>query len=613
MAVEDPVYVEALSAVDAGDMQRARDLLTRLLQRESNRVEYWLLMSSVVETSKERTFCLKEVLRLDPLNIHAKRGMIMMGALPPDDKLAFPARLQKRSWDVTLIKSEYEPKKVGKVWLRLPLYLLGLTVAIVLIVVAVIGITSRPKAVAVVPTRPTYDLRPIALATTAVPQIGGTPYPTLTGQPTAPWQGMLTLTPTPLYFSTPISRIEDYNIALRAYRRGEWDTALLHFNNVIKTEPNALDVYYYLGEINRFQEKYNEAVKYYEKALNVNQDFAPGYLGRGRARLAEGQDSTKNIRGDFLKALEKDPYMGEAYLEIGFLDLDSGDAETALTYLQQADVLLPSSQLVSYGLARGYAQLDETDNALALAEETIRRDPSYLPAYLIQATMLQAKGDLEGSLTALQTLAYFGDPNADVQTMLARVYLEQGNDELAQAALDLSLSLDKRQFDALMMRAELYMKYEEYDKAMKDFTAAYGLDNDSFAASLGRGRVFLMQERYSDAYDQIGNSKRLAQNDSDMAAFYYYRALTLEKINPNSALKDWQSLLELPEGSASQNWLDEAQAAIFARTPSPTVTNTHAPFQTWTRVKTSTATPTPKKSSSPAVTLTRTVTPTPKP
>jgi predicted Zn-dependent protease len=65
-AAQDTIFNEAQSAMQAGDRGRARDLLTRLLKTTQDNPDYWVWMSAVVDTSKERIFCLNQALKLDP-------------------------------------------------------------------------------------------------------------------------------------------------------------------------------------------------------------------------------------------------------------------------------------------------------------------------------------------------------------------------------------------------------------------------------------------------------------------------------------------------------------------------------------------------------------------
>ena len=65
---------QAIDAVRKGQRVRARDLLTRLLQYDQSNIAHWLWMSAVVDSVKERNYCLHRVLDLDPDNKTAKAG-----------------------------------------------------------------------------------------------------------------------------------------------------------------------------------------------------------------------------------------------------------------------------------------------------------------------------------------------------------------------------------------------------------------------------------------------------------------------------------------------------------------------------------------------------------
>ena len=70
---QDKMYKAALEAIDQGQTARARDLFTRLLRSDSSKAEYWLWMSTLVELTQERVYCLELALRTDPNNEAAKR------------------------------------------------------------------------------------------------------------------------------------------------------------------------------------------------------------------------------------------------------------------------------------------------------------------------------------------------------------------------------------------------------------------------------------------------------------------------------------------------------------------------------------------------------------
>jgi tetratricopeptide (TPR) repeat protein len=89
-----------------------------------------------------------------------------------------------------------------------------------------------------------------------------------------------TYTPVPLYVNTPHPILEAYRAALRAYARSDYKTMLSFMQQASVEDPNSADLQYYVGEAHHLLGNYEEALDAYEKAIEINQNFAPAYLGR---------------------------------------------------------------------------------------------------------------------------------------------------------------------------------------------------------------------------------------------------------------------------------------------------------------------------------------------
>ena len=113
MAEDDVVFQEAVEALREGKKAHARELLTGLLKTDQNNATYWVWMSATVDTAKERIYCLQTALKLDPENATAKRGLILHGALPPDETVQpFPVN-RPRLWEEKLLLAHEKPKLKG--------------------------------------------------------------------------------------------------------------------------------------------------------------------------------------------------------------------------------------------------------------------------------------------------------------------------------------------------------------------------------------------------------------------------------------------------------------------------------------------------------------------
>jgi len=69
---------EGISAAESGQRDRARELLTRVVEQDEENVQAWLWLSGVVDSLDDREVCLDNVLALDPENEVARRGLAEM-------------------------------------------------------------------------------------------------------------------------------------------------------------------------------------------------------------------------------------------------------------------------------------------------------------------------------------------------------------------------------------------------------------------------------------------------------------------------------------------------------------------------------------------------------
>ncbi|HLE91562.1 MAG TPA: hypothetical protein VI753_10475, partial [Anaerolineales bacterium] len=314
---DDAVFQEAVEALREGNKIRARELLTGLLKTDQNNATYWVWMSSTMDTTRERIYCLQTALKLDPENAAAKRGLILHGALPPDETVQpFPLN-RPRAWEEKLLLAHEKPKPKGWEAIKAsPAIRLGgfaalgaLLIGAVVFAFIISGANQELRPATRTPgPSPTYTLTPTALNATAQPAVFNT---------SAPLSELLSVpyTPTALYVNTPRPpESKDTYLAVRAaFQKGDWDEVIRGMQEVIRLEPEAADTYYYMGEAYRFKGDYGNAFQSYGFALEKNRDFGPAYVGMARARLAS--DANANVLPLLDDAIRLDPNFGEAYLE----------------------------------------------------------------------------------------------------------------------------------------------------------------------------------------------------------------------------------------------------------------------------------------------------------
>ncbi len=67
-----------IAAAKAGQLEMARDLLMRIVERDERNVTAWLWLSGVMTSPDDRQICLENVLAIDPNNQVARKGLAML-------------------------------------------------------------------------------------------------------------------------------------------------------------------------------------------------------------------------------------------------------------------------------------------------------------------------------------------------------------------------------------------------------------------------------------------------------------------------------------------------------------------------------------------------------
>jgi tetratricopeptide (TPR) repeat protein len=428
-----------------------------------------------------------------------------------------------------------------------------------------------------------------------------TPTPTFIG-PTPLWMFLdATYTPTPLYVNTPHPASEAYRAAIRAFNAGNYEEMLMFMEQASQTESQSADTYFYIGEANLLLNRPENALFAYEKAIEVNPNFAPAFLGRAKAMAA--LDPEFDVEADLIQAVELDPSLANAYLELIAYHLTLGEYAKVLDELEIVDDLIPESPLIHLYRSQVLLELEEYEAALEAAQMAYDLDKTILEVYRTLGDLNLQAGKPDQASYFLEIYLRYVKNDAKAWATFGRALFEGGdNIEESMQALDLALNLDENSFDALLYRGLTFLEVGEGQLAVNDLFIARNFDRESFKASFALARALHLAERLDDAISQFIASEQLVETDSQQAEVYYWRALVYDTAGDyNSAVDDYQALLGLPEETVPELWIEYAQEYLLELTPTLTMTaSPSTATDTPTNVlPTSTKTPTASQTSTP--------------
>ncbi len=213
--IHDSVLAQGIAAAKAGDKSTARRMLTQAVRHDPDSEAAWIWLSSVLDTTQGRAFCLQKVLALNPQNVAASKGLAALdstspapavvarpspvAAVPPTRPRRRP-RVRDRTPAQPLLAGIVRRRQFWQVIVAC-LAVIALGLVGVLAYAAFNGASADGEevlaAIAPSPTPwPRGTLRPTFTATPTQ-----TPVPTFTSTPTPTWTS--TPTPTPTEPPTP--------------------------------------------------------------------------------------------------------------------------------------------------------------------------------------------------------------------------------------------------------------------------------------------------------------------------------------------------------------------------------------------------------------------------
>jgi tetratricopeptide (TPR) repeat protein len=624
------MFTEAVAAARSGDRARARELFTRLLRSDSSNSDYWIWMSSVVESERERIYCLESAPKLDPKNRAAQRGLVIAGSRSPEPKeisgalMIEPRDLSKviklKPRPTSHDRQEPAPKKKPKKRKRTSRVRRPSNVFLMLVGAAALygaymlftrvlfppdytGITAGQLN----PLTPTITQTPLLGTATATPlpaatRVVRTPIPTdLAGTPIA-FFVEATPTNTPIAGLTPHPVYEAYQTGLNAFVRGDYEDAIDYFDQVLDLDDDLADVFYLKGEAHRLLGQNGFALQSFDRAVAVNPDYAPGYMGRGRMRV---QQNLPGGPADMEEAIEIDRTFTEGYIRLAeYFQSQSlwSSMESTLTAAIQYGADTP---LIYLMLSDAQIRLGRYADALDSALIGSANDPSMEMGYLMVGRAYVAFGInymdpdpdyFESAIWPLETYLLYVPEDPAGLTALGRAYLELGRYDEAMPLFDLAIEINQRYAPAYVSRALIWISDGRYDDAVTDLITARRYAPDTFELSLTLGRAYYLLEEYGRAQEalnplveQARNSNNVVLKERRLAEVYALLALIYET-NPlleDDAILRWQWILDL------ENALPQTRQMALDHLRQLTGGDVDLPSTSATPTRTPTPTPTP--------------------
>ena len=255
------------------------------------------------------------------------------------------------------------------------------------------------------------------------------------------------------------------------------------------------------------------ARKALEQALMLEPTFVAAAIGLAKLDLDERDPL--NARQRLEKILRFDARNVEAMLTLAEIGPAIGASPDEIQgWLTDARKIKPDSVRASVLLARLHLKSHDTNGALRIAQEALKRHPEQASVLDVLGAAQMTAGDANGAIATFSRLALLMPRSADVLYRLARAQTQTGNDAAAAVTLRKLLQLQSEHPDGLALLADIHVRSGRYDEAVTLARKLQGLDGGVATGHLLEG----------DA--------AAASGDLQHARQYYEKALRLAPTGP---------------------------------------------------------------------------------
>ncbi len=300
--------------------------------------------------------------------------------------------------------------------------------------------------------------------------------------------------------------------------------------------PDNADILTFRGIMFSRQEKLNEAIESYQKAIIINPELIMAYTNLGTAlrdleRFSESEEALQ-------KGLKRDPQNYHLHFELAQTLAYQMRIESSIYEVLEALKINPQYERAYLALARLYQQSNHIDQAINILKECIQRIPTCWEAVDMLRDFFLLKGDFQSAYNLWeQVIAQRGLMEDYLE--LGKICLVAGKVQRAEQIFQTVIKKNPRAWQPHCYLAELYDVSGLSDKAIEKYKAAIKLNKNSYVPHNGLGVILLKKGDIAEAIRQFSQACKFVTADDPKPV--YNLALALCKANQFS---EAQGLLE---------------------------------------------------------------------
>jgi len=212
------------------------------------------------------------------------------------------------------------------------------------------------------------------------------------------------------------------------------------------------------------QEDFEEGVKNYQRAIEIEPNYARVYWSLGNAYEAryfreKDKDDLELMKKNYIKAYQIDPNLAEANVGLGWMYYNLADNDKAYEFFKKAYDIDPENASVNYDIGSFLRSIGLYRQAIKFYSRAIEWEPSVPVTYELQAVCYMCLGEFKEAVKWLKKGLEFDPNNFGLHIYLALQFMMLKDYDQAKKEITISEKIKPghphlRQYHALMLAAK---------------------------------------------------------------------------------------------------------------------------------------------------------------
>lgn len=264
-----------------------------------------------------------------------------------------------------------------------------------------------------------------------------------------------------------------YDALGRAFaKQDKLEDAVKHFTKAIEIRPDYLQARCNLGSALVQQDKINEAIGHFTKVLQTRRDFVGAHSNLGYALLQQGR--LAEAAAHFMEALQIKPDFVVAHQGMAQVLLQQGRGEEALSHYRRALRAEPLNPDIYDGLGTALAKQGKRNEAIIYFTKTLQLQPDHPKAHLNLGAALAEQGRLDEAMVHFTEALRINPRSSKAHKNIGITFFNQGKFEEAVAHFRVVVQIEpdlpgghKNLADTLFQQGSFAEAITHYNKSLQ--------------------------------------------------------------------------------------------------------------------------------------------------